>query len=99
MHAGKSVIGFRVEVIVEPDEIGFHAYCPALKGLHTCGDTEEEAVQNAKDAAIAYLESLIKHGDPIPVGVIMREEAEKTPHPPTKDAVCHTEDLRVACVI
>ncbi len=33
MQGSKPVIGFRVEVIVEPDEVGFHAYCPALKGF------------------------------------------------------------------
>ncbi len=99
MYGGKPIIEFRIEVIVEPDDIGFHAYCPALKGLHTSGDTEEEALQNAKDAAIAYLESLIKHGDPISVGITMREEVEKTPRPLTKHAVRHTEDLRVACAI
>ena len=65
----------RLEVVVEPNEIAFHAYCPALKGLHTCGDTENEAIQNAKDAATAYLQSLIKHGDPIPVGIEIEEEA------------------------
>ena len=75
MCAARSVIGFRLEVVVEPDEIAFHAYCPALKGLHTCGDTEEEAIQNAKDAATAYLQSLIEHGDPIPVGIEIEEEA------------------------
>ena len=68
MQGEKQIIGFKIEVIVEPDEDGFHAYCPALKGLHTCGDTEKEALNNAKDAAIAYLESSIKHGDYIPAG-------------------------------
>jgi len=66
MHGNKPIIGFRIEIIVEPDDIGFYAYCPALKGLHTYGDTEEEALQNARDAAISYLESSIKHGDTIP---------------------------------
>jgi len=62
-------IQFAINIIVEPDEDGFHAFCPALKGLHVGGDTEAEAIRNATDAAIIYLESLIKHGDPIPVGV------------------------------
>lgn len=69
MKGNKSSIEFEVQIFIEPDEPGFHAYCPALKGLHTCGDTQEEALSNAKDAAIAYLHSLIKHGDPIPVGI------------------------------
>ena len=69
MRDMRSPTEFKVQVVIEPDGTGFHAYCPALKGLHTCGDTEEEALQNAKDAATAYLRSLMKHGDPIPIGI------------------------------
>lgn len=65
--------GFRVQVIIEHDGPGFHAYCPALKGLHTSGDTEKEALENATDAVIAYLKSLIKHKDPIPIGLEIRK--------------------------
>jgi len=70
MPTPKAKISFSVPVIIKPDNGGFHAYSPALKGLHVPGNTEEEALQNAKDAAVAYLNSLIKHGDPIPVGVV-----------------------------
>jgi predicted RNase H-like HicB family nuclease len=66
---GSKKIEFQVEIVVEPDGDEYHAYCPALKGLHTCGATVKEALNNARDAAAAYIESLIKHGDPIPVGV------------------------------
>ncbi|MBI4295970.1 MAG: type II toxin-antitoxin system HicB family antitoxin [Chloroflexi bacterium] len=66
MSASKPVIGFKVEIIIEPDEGGFHAYCPALKGLHTSGATQEETLENARNAVSAYLQSLIKHGDPVP---------------------------------
>ena len=69
MQEDKPIIEFKIEVAIESDNSGFHAYCPALEGLHTCGDTEEEALNNAVDAAAAYLKSLIKHGDPIPVGI------------------------------
>jgi predicted RNase H-like HicB family nuclease len=61
---------FQVVFMVEPDEGEFHAFCPALKGVHAPGATEKEALANAKDAAAAYVLSLIKHGDPIPVGVL-----------------------------
>ncbi|MCL0076585.1 type II toxin-antitoxin system HicB family antitoxin, partial [Dehalococcoidia bacterium] len=77
---------FKVEIFIEPDGDGFHAYCPALKGLHTCGDTEEEALENAKDATRAYLRSLIKQGDPIPVDIVSNGKA-KVPH--------HTEEVLV----
>ena len=67
---------FELAIVVEPDGDEFHAYCPALKGLHVSGETPEEALQNAKDAAIAYLDSLIRHGDPIPIGVRCADESE-----------------------
>ena len=63
---------FEVKVVVEPDADGFHAYCPALKGLHTCGATKQEAERHAKNAVVAYLISLMKHGDPFPKGVVVR---------------------------
>lgn len=66
-------IQFTFTIVVEPDGDAFHAFCPALKGLHTDGDTKEEACRNAGDAAIAYIESLLKHNDPIPVDVVVRE--------------------------
>ncbi len=79
---------FKILIVVEPDEGEFHAYCPALKGLHTCGATEEEAMDNAADAAIAYLESLIKHGDPIPIGVAAHEEVKR------RITLCHRPHQR-----
>jgi len=60
---------FKVEIIVEPDDGQFHAYAPALKGLHVEGRTEDEVMENATDAARAYIRSLIKHGHPIPVSL------------------------------
>ncbi len=62
---------FIVSIVIEPDEDGYYAYCPALKGLHTCGATESEALENAKNAATAYIRSLIKHNEPIPVGLLI----------------------------
>jgi antitoxin HicB len=57
-------------VILEPDEEagGFVVTCPALPGLVTEGDTIEEARAMAADAIKGYLESLRKHGHPIPPG-------------------------------
>jgi predicted RNase H-like HicB family nuclease len=90
----KPTIEFKINIIIEPDENGFHAYCPALKGLHVDGDTRQEALQNAKKAAIAYLESLIKHGEPIPVGFNRR-----LPRSVSSNISRYTEDLKVACAI
>jgi len=92
----KPNIEFKIRIVIEPDEDVFHAYCPALKGLHTCGDTEEQAIDNVKDAAIAYLRSLIKHGDPIPVGIVADEEEDEMSFPPEQRITHHTRDLVVA---
>ena len=73
----KEQITFKIQVIVEPDEGEYHAYCPALKGLHTGGTTAEEAYSNAIDAAIAYIETLIEDGIPIPIGVTVEGNGTK----------------------
>jgi predicted RNase H-like HicB family nuclease len=49
----------------EPDG-GFHVFCPALKGCHSEGETEAEAMTNIREAVELYLESLRAHGEPIP---------------------------------
>ncbi len=72
----RAPIKLRININVDSDEDGFHAYCPVLKGLHTCGNTEEEAVNNAVEASLAYLESIIKHGEPFPVGILVDQEKE-----------------------
>jgi len=58
---------FEIGIIVEADGDAFYAHCPALPGLHVDGETEQEAIDNAKDAVIAYLQSMVKHGDPVPL--------------------------------
>ena len=77
MTAKREKIVFSVPIIIENDNGEFYAYCPALKGLHTSGGTVEEARENAKNAVAAYLLSLIKHGEPIPVGIIKKEKTAK----------------------
>lgn len=62
------------EVIIEEDAGRFHAYCTALKGLHTDGDTVAEAIENARDAIAAYIESLRKANEALPVGVVVKKE-------------------------
>jgi predicted RNase H-like HicB family nuclease len=58
----------RYTVILEPEEGGgYHAFCPALKGLHTYGATMDEAIANAREAIELYLEDLKASGEPVPV--------------------------------
>ena len=77
---------FTVEIVVEEDGDGYHAYCPALKGLHTAGNTAEEALQAAIDAGQWYLGSLLRHRDPIPLGVWVEKQVVTRPASPGMSA-------------
>jgi len=63
-------ITFSVEICVEKDGESYYAYCPALPGVHVDGATESEVMENAVTAAKLYIESLIDHGDPIPIQIV-----------------------------
>jgi predicted RNase H-like HicB family nuclease len=57
----------RYTVIVEAEEEGgFHVWCPALKGCHSQGETQQEALENIQEAIAAYLESIQADGSPPP---------------------------------
>jgi len=58
----------KFKVILEPDleEGGYVVSRPSLPGCYSQGDTVEEALENIKEAIEAYVESLKKHGEPIP---------------------------------
>jgi predicted RNase H-like HicB family nuclease len=48
----------KFKVILEPSEDGgYSVHIPALRGCHTQGDSVEEALENARDAIITYLET------------------------------------------
>jgi len=60
----------KFRVIIEEDEDGiFVAECPSLPGCISQGKTRAEALENIKDAAKGYLESLKKHNEPIPPSI------------------------------
>ena len=91
-----NVITFSVDICVEKDGESFYAYCPALKGIHIDGDTRTKAVDNLKIAVELYIESLIKHGDPIPLKTL-----EDSPSPKSSRISCsrhqrQTEDIRIS---
>ncbi len=71
-----------IAVVLEPDEEGYHAYCPAFKGLHVGGSTEKEALENVKEAISVYLDSLALHGDPLPIGPHLLVNEVSAPEPP-----------------
>ena len=78
-HEQKQPLRLRLEftVIIEKDGESFHAFCPALKGLHVDGKTEQEALENAVAAADCYVSSLVRHGDPLPIGPHFTAEREE----------------------
>ena len=57
---------YNYTVIMEREEGGYHAFCPALRGCHSQGDTYEEAVRNITEAVQLYIESLKARSEPVP---------------------------------
>ncbi len=45
---------------LEKDGNEFHAFCPELPGCHTHGRTPAEAMENLKDAAYLYFQTLME---------------------------------------
>jgi antitoxin HicB len=63
-------VAVKFRVIIEQDEDGiFVASCPALPGCISQGKTRAEAQANIREAIQGYLESLAKHGEPIPPAI------------------------------
>ena len=49
----------KIKIVLEPsDEGGFTVYVPSLPGCISEGDTEEEAINNIKEAIELYLEPI-----------------------------------------
>jgi predicted RNase H-like HicB family nuclease len=62
-----------IELVFAPqEEGGSHAYAPDLPGLHSQGDTLEEATANAKEALELYVDGLREDERSFDAGVIRR---------------------------
>jgi predicted RNase H-like HicB family nuclease len=48
----------QLSVVIEKDEFGYYAYCPALEGCQTQGSSLEEAQANIKEAISLYISTL-----------------------------------------
>lgn len=57
---------YPMELIEDPDEGGYIASYPDLKGCITCADTLEAVIANAKDAKREWLQTALEEGYPIP---------------------------------
>ncbi len=97
-------IKVRVRICVEPDGNGYYAYCPELKGVHEGGDTIEAATENAKKSALVYIESILRHNDPLPLCAeeeLVSSESLSIPEIkpevlPKKDLITQFEDLELS---
>ena len=58
---------YRLTIVIEADETGgYYAFCPALPGCYSQGETLEETRTNVREAIQCHLESLVKDGEPMP---------------------------------
>jgi predicted RNase H-like HicB family nuclease len=62
------MLTYTFKVVVEPDEGGYHAYCPALRrfGAVTQGSTETEALKNINEVVQMIMDELKQDGIAIP---------------------------------
>lgn len=56
---------FVLPIIIEKDKDGYFAFCPALQGCYTQGDSYEEAMANIEDAIRLHIEDRLASGEPI----------------------------------
>lgn len=72
---GQPMKTYLFKIVIEPDEDfdgkpdGWHAFCPALvkQGASAWGETKEEALASIREVIEMTVESLLEHGEPIPV--------------------------------
>lgn len=57
---------FVLAVVIEKDSDGYFAYCPALQGCYTQGDSYEEILNNIQDAIRLHIEDRLANNEPIP---------------------------------
>jgi predicted RNase H-like HicB family nuclease len=63
-----------IEFVFEPeDDGGYHVYAPELPGLHTQGDSLEDATENAREAMALYVEGLRQDGRTLEMGIVRRK--------------------------
>ena len=53
---------YRLEIVEDQEEGGFVVSYPDLPGCITCGDTIQDAMNNAKDAKKAWIEAALEEG-------------------------------------
>ncbi len=67
-------------IFLEPaEEGGFAVSVPALPGCFTQGETEEEAIANAREAIQCHIEGMIKAGEAVPDESRLRQRKVTVP--------------------
>ena len=61
---------FKIILKPDPEDGGYNVSYPAIPGCHSQGETEDEAVDNIKDAIVGCLEALNRRA-------IIRNESER----------------------
>ena len=56
---------YTLPVVIEKDDDGYFAMCPALQSCYSQGDTYEEALENIKDAIRLHIEDILESGEVI----------------------------------
>ena len=68
------MVKYRYTVIVERDENGMYiAYCPALQGCYTQGESYEEVMKNIREAIELNIEAKKEMGEEIPIEMAIEE--------------------------
>jgi len=84
---GLLMVKYRYTVIVERDENGVYiAYCPALQGCYTQGDTYEEVMKNIREAIELSIEARKEVGEEIPIEMAIEEVEVDEPETKTHKA-------------
>lgn len=54
-------------VIIEPNELGLHAYAPVSPGCHTFADTIDEACANILEAIEPHIQRMLEDSESVPI--------------------------------
>ena len=57
---------YTIVMVPESEAGGYSVLVPALPGCVTHGRSAEQCVERAREAIAGYIESLEKHGEPVP---------------------------------
>lgn len=90
-------IMFKVGYVVKPDDERYVAHCPQLDGCFTWGYTFEEAEDNIRKLIPQFLGVLIRHGDPIPLGIVEAHSHREKGKP--AEAVTFSDNFAVPCSV